>query len=61
MMDEHTSENAPTDLRCTVCGIGLMLREVEASADAALPPLCAVHLAEREPLDVSSEDPLPPA
>jgi hypothetical protein len=61
-MDEHAIENTPTDQRCTICGVGLTVREVEAAADAALPPLCAVHLAEREPVDVSEqENPLPPA
>jgi hypothetical protein len=59
-MSEAAIDSAPTDLRCSVCGVELTVGEAEAAAAAQLLPLCTTHLAEQAPVDVPSEEDGPP-
>jgi hypothetical protein len=59
-MSESAIDSAPIDVRCGMCGVVLTAGEVEAARAAELPPLCTTHLAERAPVDVTSDEDVPP-
>jgi len=59
-MSEPGIDSAPIDVHCAVCSVELTVGEAEAAVDAQVPPLCTTHLAERAPVDVTSEEDVPP-